>query len=160
MARGAEALGTVQTNVGGHQSPVVPVRSAGGQHALLDPDVVLADARQPGRGATHFGTVQQKGGGVDVEATGVDVVFGGLAGQQKALPPAHQWAQHRHLAGGLVVAGLFPGDFKGTLTNAYVTLQVQGPVNLVPGIEATGLKRLPGGGAVAGQWRVQARAGR
>ena len=81
MLGSAKPLRPIQANVRGDDGPVILSGAAGGEQAVLNDHLLLADTRQAAGIATHFRPMQQKGRRIDVEATGFHIIISVLTSQ-------------------------------------------------------------------------------
>ena len=86
--------------------------------------------------------MEQKSGGIDVEASGLDVVIRAVTGQQEVAAPAYQRPQNRHRPLGLAVSCFRTRYLELALSNADIALEKEFLVYLVAGIQATGFQGL------------------
>jgi hypothetical protein len=144
MPGGTEAFFPVEVDLRGNHRPVVPVRSTGGQPTRADIDLILPYPGKLTGGTANLGTVQQKGGSVQVHPASAGIVVGRVTGQHKSLTTTDHRSGHRQPASCLVVAGFTAGHRETALTQFHLTLQKQGGVKLVTGTQGAGFDRLAG----------------
>ncbi len=106
MFGGTESLRPIQPDIRGNDGPVILAGATGGQKAICNDDLFLADARQAACTTAHFRTMQQECRSVDVQASAIDVVVRVLTGEKETLAATDQRPLHRYCTLLLAVARL------------------------------------------------------